>query len=342
MRAREHASELNRVGVGPVLPQSLVDLLDEQGAGIEAVRFRGTSEPEIMSIADGLAAIVVGTREAITARVIEALTECRLIVRYGIGVDNVDVDTATRCGVMVTTVPDANIDEVSDHTLALLLNLARHIPALSRAVASGAWSSLGSSAIVGIRDGIHRLRGRVLGLVGFGQIGRATWQKARALGFVGIVHDPLVPEGLIRASGAEPVGWAELLRRSDFVTLHLPLTADTRNVINARAFHQMKSGCFLINTARGALVDEEALVAAVSSGRIRGAALDVTLREPIPKDSPLLCTDGILLTGHTAFYSDEAIAETDRRIAAMVSAVVRGGVPEGLINPSAVARSYER
>jgi D-3-phosphoglycerate dehydrogenase len=210
--------------------------------------------------------------------------------------------------------------EVSDHAMALLLALARKIPLSNELVQAGRWDM---SAVVPI----HRLAGRVLGLVGFGNIPRALAPKAKAFGLRVVTHDPYVPQQALTAAGVESVSFDRLLEISDFVSVHAPLMPATRGLFNAEVFGKMKTGALLINTARGPLVDEDALVSALDSGRLGGAALDVVAVEPLPKDSRLIGRDNVILTPHTAFYSVEALNELQTKCAADVARVLSGEKP---------------
>jgi len=217
-------------------------------------------------------------------------------------------------------VPDYCMQEVSDHAMALLLALARKVPLSNQLVQSGRWEV---PPIVPI----HRLSGRVLGLVGFGNIPRALAPKAKAFGLRVVAHDPYASAGVLAEAGVEGVGFDQLLGMSDFVSIHAPLLPATRGLFNAEVFDKMKPGAMLINTARGPLVDEEALIAALDSGKLGGAALDVVTTEPLAKDSKLLGRDNVILTPHTAFYSVEALNELQTKCAADVARVLSGEKP---------------
>lgn len=264
--------------------------------------------------------------EPLTADVIAQLRACRVISRFGIGVDRVDVEAATRHGIVVANVPDYCVDEVSDHALALLLGLARRTHALDAAVRAGTWDT---PAVAG---DVHRLRGQVLGVVGFGRLGRRLGEKAKALGLRVLVHDPYVGDEEVRRLAAEPVPLDELLGRSDWVSLHLPLTDETRHLVDGAALARMKPTAILVNTARGALVDQAALVDALRHGRLRGAALDVLEREPPARDDPLLELDNVILTSHAAFYSVEALAQMRRTAVENVVQVLTGRPPLFSVN----------
>ena len=206
---------------------------------------------------------------------------------------------------------------MSDHAMALLLALARKVPFSNKLVQSGRWEV---PPIVPLR----RLEGQTLGLIGFGNIPRALAPKAKAFGFKVLTHDPFVKTDALAAAGVEGVSFDELLARSDFVSVHAPLLPSTRGLMNAAVFAKMKKGAYLINTARGPLVDEPALIAALDSGQLGGAGLDVVTTEPLGKDSPLLGRDNVILTPHTAFYSVEALEELQTKCASDVARVLSG------------------
>jgi D-3-phosphoglycerate dehydrogenase / 2-oxoglutarate reductase len=248
------------------------------------------------------------------------LTRCKAIGRFGLGVDNIDIKAAAELGITVTYVPDYCMHEVSDHAMALLLALARKIPFSNRLVQGGRWEM---PAVVPI----HRLAGRVLGLVGFGNIPRALTPKAKAFGLRVVAHDPFVGGDALAAAGVEGKSFDELLAISDFVSVHAPLTPGTRGLFNADAFRKMKKGSILINTARGPLVDEAALIAALDAGHLGAAALDVVEVEPPAPESRLLGRDNLILTPHTAFYSVEALDELQAKCASDVARVLLGEPP---------------
>lgn len=290
-------------------------------ASIDAqVRLAPAPTPEeIIAVAHQADAVMV-TYATITDDVIRQLERCAIIARMGIGLDNIDLDAATRHGIIVTNVPDYCIDEVSDHALALLLALARKVPQGHDLVRRGGW------AVTDLGP-MHRVRGQTLGLVGFGRIARALARKAWALGLEIVVADPYLPQGAAEALGARPLGFDELLAISDVISIHAPLTAETRHLFNAQTFGAMKPGSALINTARGPLVDEGALADALEAGRLSGAALDVLDREPPAPESPLLRLPNVILTPHTAYYSQESTAELQRKAAEDVVRVLRGQEP---------------
>jgi D-3-phosphoglycerate dehydrogenase len=274
---------------------------------------------DILAVARDADAVLV-TYAKLPGDLLKQLKRCKVIGRFGLGVDNIDIPAAAALGITVTYVPDYCLREVSDHAMALLLALARKIPFSNRLVQSGRWEV---PPIVPLR----RLEGQVLGLVGFGNIPRALAPKAKAFGLEVITHDPYVAPEHPAALGVENTGFEDLLAISDFISVHAPLLPATRGLIGAKAFAGMKKGAFLINTARGPLVDEAALVAALDSGHLGGAALDVVAAEPLAKDSPLLNRDNVILTPHTAFYSVEALEELQTKCAGDVARVLSGEEP---------------
>jgi D-3-phosphoglycerate dehydrogenase len=280
---------------------------------------KSVSAEDILAAARDADAILV-TYAKLPGELLRQLTRCKAIGRFGLGVDNIDIPAAAALGISVTYVPDYCMQEVSDHAMALLLATARKVPLSNKLVQSGRWEV---PPIVPI----HRLSGRVLGLVGFGNIPRALAPKARAFGLRVVTHDPYVSPDMLSAAGVDGVSFDRLLEMSDFVSIHAPLMPATRGLFNADVFHKMKKGAVLINTARGPLVDEAALIAALDTGQLGGAALDVVTTEPLTKDSKLLGRDNVILTPHTAFYSVEALEELQTKCAADVARVLSGEQP---------------
>jgi D-3-phosphoglycerate dehydrogenase len=280
---------------------------------------KSTSPEDIIAVARDADAILV-TYAQLPGDLLRQLTRCKAIGRFGLGVDNIDIKTAAELGITVTYVPDYCLREVSDHAMALLLALARKIPLSNTLVQAGRWEM---PAVVPLR----RLEGQVLGLLGFGNIPRAMAPKAKAFGLKVIAHDPHVTKDIFAAASVEGVSFDDLLARSDFISVHAPLTPATRGLLNAAAFAKMKKGALVVNTARGPLIDEKALIAALDSGHLGGAALDVVESEPLARDSPLLGRDNVILTPHTAFYSVEALEELQTKCASDLARVLSGERP---------------
>jgi D-3-phosphoglycerate dehydrogenase / 2-oxoglutarate reductase len=259
---------------------------------------KSTSADDILAVAREADAVLV-TYAKLPGELLRQLKRCKVIGRFGFGVDNIDIKTAAELGIVVSYVPDYCLQEVSDHAMALILALARKVPFSNTLVQAGRWDM---AAVVPIR----RLEGKVLGLVGFGNIPRRVAPRAMAFGLKVIAHDPYVPAAMARELRVELVSFDRLLETSDYVSVHAPLTRQTRDLFNADVFRKMKKGAFLVNTARGPLVNEAALLDALDSGQLGGAALDVVATEPLAKDSSLLGRANVILTPHTAFYSVEA------------------------------------
>jgi D-3-phosphoglycerate dehydrogenase len=287
----------------------------------------GQLELAALAVAADADALLV-TYAKITAVMIGQMRKVRVISRFGIGVDNVDIDAATKQGIVVTKVPDYCIDEVSDHAMALLLTAVRKIPQSNKSVHAGVWKM---PEVVPIR----RLRGSVLGLVGFGRIPQLVAPKAKPFGLRVVAYDPFVPAEVFKQAGVESVSFDELIRISDYVSVHSPLTPETKGLFNAETFRKMKKSAYLVNTARGPIIDEDALAAALDAGEIAGAALDVMVQEP-PTSSPLFGRDNVIITPHTSFYSDESLVELQTKAAQEVVAVLSGKPPRNPVNPEAL------
>jgi D-3-phosphoglycerate dehydrogenase len=263
------------------------------------------------------------------AKVTDAILEaaaptCRVVARYGIGYDNVPLDTATRLGIVVTNVPDYCLDEVADHTIALLLAVARGIAFMDRGVRGGQWKVPNS--------GIHRLKGRRLALLGVGRIGRRVASRAQAFGLDVVAYDPFIKEWDV-ADVSRAVTIEEAVAEADFISLHAPLTTENHHLLGASAITAMRRAPVIINTARGGLVDLEAATSALNDGRLGGVAFDVTEPEPLPEDHPLRSHPRALVTPHASFYSAEAQDELQLRAAEEVVRGLRGEPPRCPVNP---------
>jgi D-3-phosphoglycerate dehydrogenase len=278
---------------------------------------KSVNADDILAVAKDADAILV-TYAKLTRDILTQLTRCKAIGRFGLGVDNIDLVAAREKGIAVNYVPDYCIREVSDHAMALLLALIRKIPLSNKLVQGGRWEM---PAVVPIR----RIEGTVLGLVGFGHIPRLVAPKAQAFGMKVIAFDPFAKPDVFKAARVESVDFDTLLNKSDYVSVHAPLTPQTRGMMNAAVFAKMKKGAYIVNTARGPLIDEPALLAALDSGQVGGAGLDVVAAEPLAKDSPLLGRDNVIISPHTAFYSIEALEELQTKCASDVARVLGGG-----------------
>jgi D-3-phosphoglycerate dehydrogenase / 2-oxoglutarate reductase len=297
-----------------------------EAAGGTLVAGQAANEEQVAELcrdADG----VLNARAPVTKRAIDAMQRCRIIVRYGIGVDTIDVPAATARGIMVANVPDYCLDEVSDHALALLLVLSRQVVPSIALAREDMWP-------VSKMPPVYRLRGQTCGLVGCGRIGSLLAAKVSALGVRVIVRDPYLSAERARSMGAELVSFDDLLARADFISLHAPLTDETRRLFDAAAFAKMKKTAFILNTARGGLIDEATLLAALDAGQIAGAGLDVleSETEVTPARAALVRHPKVIVTAHTAWLSREARATLQLRAVEQALACLRGEIPYGLIN----------
>jgi phosphoglycerate dehydrogenase-like enzyme len=281
-------------------------------AGVELRELDGHEPADVVSAGREADAIFVYYAKFPRAT-IERLEGCRVLARCGTGYDNIDVAAARERGIEVVYVPDYGADDVSDHALALLLACARKVAFSDRAVRAGGWPGYAVLAPM------HKLRGSTLGLLGYGRIARRLAEKARALGMEVIAHDPYVEEATATR--------AQLFRESDYVSVHVPLTEETRGSVGAAELALMKPGAILVNTSRGGIVDGTALAAALREGRLGGAGLDVFEEQPLPAGHPLRSCETAVLTPHTAAYTEEALAEVRKRPLADALRVLRGDRP---------------
>ena len=308
-------------------------ILEEAGA--EVVIAPDGSEETLTELAKDVDAIMTCFAK-VTDKVIRTATKCVVIGRFGVGTDNIAVDTATELGIAVTYVPDYCIEEVSDHVLAILHTWNRKISIFDQSVKKNGWGHLG------LTMRIMRLKGKTIGIVGFGRIGQAVAKKASAFGMNVLASDPMISETTATEHGAQLVSLNELLTQSDFVTLHAPLISSTHHMIGKPELELMKKESFLINAARGPLIDEEALYDALKNKNIAGAGLDVMEDNIPPKDHPLLQLDNIIITPHTAFFSQESTLELEQRAASEVVNVYQGRMPDNLFNQDVLAHQSPR
>lgn len=310
--------------------------IDKEGfsklKGVEFVDKPSATEEAIIAAAHDADAVVC-VLEPYTSKVINSLKSCRLITTAKTGYGNIDVAAATEAGICVSRVPAASAEEVSDHAMALLLACTRRLFRLDKAVRAGEWLSVHGPEMGEMWRGIKPVRGKTLGLIGFGLIPRALVPKAKGFGLRVLAYDPYVPAEVMTEMGAEAAALERVLRESDFVSLHADLTGKTRHMLGAGQLKLMKPTAFLINTARGALVDEAALYAALTRGELAGAGLDVTEVEPVKPDNPLLKLDNVIFTGHSGHYSDVSAETYRQRPVEDVTRIMSGEWPRGLINP---------
>ena len=297
-------------------------LLEPGGAELEV--HRCTSSDEVLEVAHDADALLV-TAVPITRDVIAGLTRCKGIVRYGVGYDVVDVDAAREHGIPVVNVPDYCTAEVADHTMTLILALVRKLPQVSARVRRGEWAGAPCRPI-------HTLEGRTLGLLGIGRIGRAVIERARPFGFALQAYDPYTDDATFAELGVKRLDLDALLETSNVLSLHAPLTPDTHHVLGAAAIARMQPGSFLVNVARGGLIDEQALEQALRSGHLAGAALDVFEHEPVPADASLLEVESLIATSHCAWYAEEAFDRLHRFAAEEVVRLLRGEPARNVVN----------
>jgi len=300
--------------------------------GAEIVEVAATTTEEFAAAAREADAIIARYRR-ITAPIIEGLERCVVIGLGSVGADTVDVEAASKAGIVVTNVPDVFIEEVADHAMLLLLAAARRLRETDRMVREGEWHA-GRPLLAEV----PRLWGQTLGLVAYGNVARATARRAKPFGLRVLAYDPFVSELTMTGDGVEPVSLRELLERSDFVSMHAPLNDETRGMLGAKELASMKPSAILINAGRGPTVDEAALVEALRQGTIAGAALDVLETEPPAADNPLLRMDNVLLTPHVASATARMMPETRRRLGREIALVLSGRWPRSCVNPDVLPR----
>ena len=304
--------------------------LQERGYGL-VVTHSATYKEDYPKYAPYAKAILLQVSFAFGAEDIAGLTSCKIITVTAGGYNNIDVDAATRQGIMVTYVPGYCVEEVSDHVLGLVLALNHRFPTCQEMVRNGIWK-------VTELEPFRRLQGQILGVVGFGRIGKAVARKAKCLGLVVKAYDPYVPESDIRGQGVESATFDELVSTADYISLHVLLTKETYHLTNAKVFDSMKATAFLINTCRGDVVEELALIHALKTKKIAGAGLDVLAKEPPDPQNPLLFMPNVIVTPHSAFISHEALMEIEVRIIKAVTDALEGRIPEDVINPEVLKR----
>ncbi len=316
-----------------VFPEAslIEEVRDQVGAQLEV--HDCLDEDGLIEITRAADAVVV-ERAQITRRVVASMERCRIMVRHGVGYDTLDVDAATEAGICVCNVTDYCTQEVADHAVALLLALARSLFPLDAQVRAGGWDVFAGAGMN------RRIEGQILGLVGFGKIGLAVARRAGGFGMEVVAYDPYVGADAMQAVGVRKVELEELLRISDMVSLHLPLLASTRHLLNADRIRLMKPTAFVVNTARGGLVDQKALAEALAEGRLAGAGLDTFEKEPPAADDPLLKLPNVIVSPHAAFYSTTSLRELHRRVARRIAQVLlEGRRPDNLLNPAVLERS---
>ncbi len=295
-----------------------------ESAGHELVYCDCKTEEDVIACASDCDILIVQFAP-VTRRVIEHLKRCRLICRYAIGVDIIDIQAATEHGIYVANVPDYCQDEVSNHAIALMLSMMRKLPQISSSVRAGKWDYT-------VAKPMHRTLGRTFGILGLGRLGTLVARKMSNFGMDIITSDPGIHTEYSQQNCVRRVDMETLLRTSDYLSIHVPLTQETYHLIDEAAFEKMKDSILIVNTARGPVIKEEALVHALETGKVGGAALDVTEKEPLPMDSKLRTFDNVILTPHFAWYSDESIKILQRSVAEEALRVLDGQLPLHLVN----------
>ena len=298
-------------------------VLKEIGATVEVHNLGDETETaRVLRDADG----ILVNLHPLPASVIQELQKCRVISRYGVGYDNVSVEAATAKGIWVARVPDYCLEDVSDQALALLLGCVRKVAFKDRRIREGAWN-------LQREQPSYRIAGKILGLVGYGAIARTLHRKLSGFGLGRVlVFDPYLDPKKIEENGAESVNLRALLKNSDYVSIHAPLSEETRGLIGSRELSLMKRTAILVNTSRGPLIEEKAVAEALADGKITAAGLDVFETEPLPADSPLRQLDNVILSDHAGWYSEESVAELKTKAAQNVLEVLKGGKPTYPVN----------
>lgn len=313
----------------------LVEEIHQEGIRIleeaaEVVMPSGFSQEDLIAAGKDVEAIIIRYNGRITEKVMKACPKLKCVARHGVGVDNVDVQAATRLKIPVIYTPGANHDAVAEHALLLMLALSRRLVVLDQGMRRGRWHDLRK---VNLAD----LKGKTLGLIGMGRIGSRVTELAKAFGMEVLGYDAYLQPEEIERRGAKAVGLDELLRQSDIVSLHVPLSSETRHLIGRRELQLMKEGAILINTARGGLVDEKALYEALKHGRLAGAGLDVFDPEPPPPDNPLFQLDNVILSPHMAGVTHGAMRNMAIIVATEVVKVLKGERPTCIFNPEVLS-----
>jgi len=309
-----------------------LEALDPIGSEVKEVVAK--TDADIIREAGDADAIITAWGTEVNRNIIHHLKKCVIIGVASIGVDMVDVEAATEAGIIVTNTPDIIIEDVADHTMMLLLGAARRIKLMEQMISRDEWFQ--SRAVL---SEIPRLWGQTLGLISFGNVARAVARRAKPLGFHIMAYDPYVTELKMSGEGVEPVSFGELLERSDYISIHTPLNAETRHMLSTKEFKAMKSTAVLINTARGPVVDESALIKALQSNEIAAAGLDVLEIEPPDPDNPLFKMPNVTITPHVASITSRKLPEARRRVGREVALALTGRWPMSCVNPMLLPRA---
>ena len=310
------------------------------GVGAEVIPLQAKCEEDLFEAAEDCFGMI-NQYARVGRETIQRMKQFRIIARYGVGVDIVDVDAATERGILVTNVQDYCTEEVADHSIALWLTLARKLPRYDKATRSGVWNWQTGAPV-------FRIRGRVMGIVSFGKIGQAIAERARGFGVELMVYDPYISQSSIEKMGCRPVNKETLIRESDFLMMQAPMTEETHHFLSFDEFKLMKSNAIVINTGRGPTIDNKALYQALTQQEIAAAGLDDPEEEPAkrsswdPKDNPIFSLPNVLVTPHAAYYSEESIRIARETAATQVAKMIRGEVPDYPVNPEVLNRQKIR
>ena len=306
------------------------------GVGAEVIPLQAKCEEDLFEVAEDCFGMI-NQYARVGRETIRRMKQCKVIARYGVGVDIVDVDAATERGILVTNVQDYCTEEVADHSIALWLTLARKLPRYDKATRSGVWNWQTGAPV-------FRIRGRVMGIVSFGKIGQAIAERARGFGVELMVYDPYISQSSIEKMGCRPVNKETLIRESDFLMMQAPMTEETHHFLSFDEFKLMKSNAIVINTGRGPTIDNKALYQALTQQEIAAAGLDDPEEEPAkrsswdPQDNPIFSLPNVLVTPHAAYYSEESIRIARETAATQVAKMIRGEVPDYPVNPEVLNR----
>ncbi|MBA2470512.1 MAG: C-terminal binding protein [Chloroflexia bacterium] len=305
---------------------------------VELVGEPGRSEEHLIAMGQRADALMLSTRDPVSRRVCESVPRVKVIARYGVGLDNVDLQAAADYGIVITHYPLYCTSEVADHALAMVLTMNRRIAELNQDLHEGAWGTQGRQTARTLRGPLNAMFANTVGVVGLGRIGEAVVARLVPFGSRILVHDPYIDPDAIRRAGAEPASFDELIRESDIITLHCPLTPETRGLLGPEQFAQMKPTVAIVNTCRGPVINEAALIDFLTGNPQARAALDVTEVEPLDPESPLYALPNVILTPHAAYYSEQATRTVREQTFLSAIAVLRGERPPTIANPAVLER----
>ncbi|MSP13151.1 MAG: C-terminal binding protein [Chloroflexi bacterium] len=297
-----------------------------QKLGGELIIGNCQSDTDVIEQAQGAEILLLSWQPLITPRAMSALSHCRLIIRWGVGYDMIDADAAAERGIAVANTPSYCTEDVAEHAIALLTAGARRVPWFQERMRQGGWPQAQANPI-------YRMRGRTLGIIGIGRIGSAVAWRARGLGLRVIAYDKYLKDDEVRARQAEPVSLDQLLAEADYISIHVPLNKETRHMVDAAVLQAMKPGALLINTSRGPVIDEQALIRVLAGGHLAGAALDVFEEEPLAPDSPLRQMEHVILTPHYGAYSVQSWPDMRVELCQAIADWVQDGWSKQVVNP---------